>query len=118
MGILRPPDVGGRSEHKEGRAWDWRVCSACQGRDAAELLDWLLASDGLGRPCAAARRFGLMYIIWDSRIWGSYAALDGWRAYEGPNPHADHVHFSFSWKGATGTTSWWHEAPVVQSPLR
>lgn len=115
MGILRPAQAAGRSEHKEGRAWDWRVCRECQNREAAELLGWLLAPDHLGRPCAAARRFGLMYIIWDSRIWGAYLASDGWRTYEGPDLHVDHVHFSFSWKGAMGATSWWGEAPVAQT---
>ncbi|MFE0020190.1 hypothetical protein [Amycolatopsis sp. NPDC059021] len=112
-GINRPEDVPGRSEHKEGRAWDWGVHRDTQGELARELLGWLLAPDADGNAFAAARRFGIMYMIWDSRIWGSYAAEDGWRPYTGPNPHIDHVHFSFSRRGALGLTSWWQPRPVA-----
>ncbi|MGW5049820.1 hypothetical protein [Actinokineospora sp. NPDC004072] len=115
MGITRAPEVAGVSEHKEGRAWDWRVCRECQGDLASALLGWLLAPDAQGRPHAAARRFGVMYLIWDSRIWGSYAAEQGWRPYGGANPHIDHVHFSFSRLGAAGRTSWWRAADVIGS---
>ncbi|WP_328608967.1 hypothetical protein OG943_07555 [Amycolatopsis sp. NBC_00345] len=107
LGIVRPADAPGRSEHKEGRAWDWKVCRGTQGELADELLSWLLAADRHGNPFAAARRFGIMYLIWDSRIWAAYAADQGWRPYAGPHPHTDHVHFSFSRPGARGETSWW-----------
>ncbi|CAM5644977.1 hypothetical protein [Streptomyces purpurascens] len=117
LGITRPFDAPGRSEHKEGRAWDWRVCRACQGDLAAELLDWLLAPDALGYAHAAARRLGVMYVIWDSRIWGSYAADEGWRPYGGPNPHVDHLHFSFSRQGALARTSWWQPRPAPRLPV-
>jgi hypothetical protein len=112
LGINRHSDAPGRSEHKEGRAWDWKVCQNCQGTLATDLLSWLLAPDSHGHPFAAARRFGIMYIIWDSRIWGAYSANEGWRPYNGPNPHTDHVHFSFSWRGALGKTSWWTTKPT------
>lgn len=111
-GINRRADRPGVSEHKEGRAWDWRVCRDCQGDLADALLGWLLGDDESGNPFAAARRLGIMYVIWDSRIWGAYAADEGWRAYNGPNPHVDHVHFSFSWAGALGLTSWWSRLPA------
>lgn len=114
LGINRRAEVPGRSEHKEGRAWDWQVCRQCQGDLASEMLDWLLAPDDQGRPFAAARRFGIMYMIWDSRIWGSYAAEQGWRPYSGPNRHTDHVHFSFSWRGALGMSSWWRRANLLR----
>lgn len=107
FGINRPLEAPGRSEHKEGRAWDWRVCGECQRGSVETFLGWLLSRDAHGNEFAAARRFGIMYMIWDSRIWGSYAAEQGWRPYGGPNPHVDHVHFSFSWCGALGRTSWW-----------
>lgn len=106
-GIRRPCASGPRSEHKEGRAWDWRVSAADQAEVADELLDWLLAPDERGNQHAAARRWGVMYMIWDHRIWGAYAADEGWRPYRGPDPHVDHVHFSFSWDGALCRTSWW-----------
>ena len=48
-----------------------------------------------------------MYVIWNKRIWGSYAASSGWRAYGGASPHTDHVHISLSRAGASGATSFW-----------
>ena len=105
MGISRGCDVGGASEHKEGRAWDWGVTPEEQA--AAWLLEWLLATDEQGNDFAMARRFGMMYIIFDGQIWGSYQADQGWRVYDGASPHTDHVHFSFSWDGALQRTSYW-----------
>ncbi|MGC9669701.1 hypothetical protein ACNTMW_24525 [Planosporangium sp. 12N6] len=117
LGITRAPDVPGLSEHKEGRAWDWQVCRNCQSGLAETLLLWLLAPDLHGHAHAAARRFGIMYMIWDSRIWGAYAAEAGWRPYTGLNPHVDHVHFSFSRLGALGRSSWWTSTSLdVASP--
>jgi hypothetical protein len=60
-----------------------------------------------------ARRLGVMYIIHNRRIWGSYRAGEGWRPYVGANPHTDHVHFSFSWAGARKQTSYWDGTPVT-----
>ena len=77
----------------------------------------LLAGDAAGHPYANARRLGIMYIIWNNQIWGSYRAGEGWRAYgqcaAHPEPgydascHRDHIHFSLSWAGAQGRTSFW-----------
>ncbi|MDQ6648624.1 MAG: peptidoglycan-binding protein, partial [Actinomycetota bacterium] len=106
---------GAVSEHSEGRAWDWRVSSR-DPRDRARaeaLLGWLLAADGQGHRAAMARRLGIMYIIFDSRIWGSYYDEQGWRPYTGASPHTDHVHFSFSWAGAWGRTSYWSGRPAA-----
>jgi hypothetical protein len=109
LGIVRACKVGGSSEHKEGRAWDWGV-SAYDASDRArvgDLMGWLLATDRYGNKHAIARRLGIQYVIWNKRIWGSYAASSGWRKYTGPNPHTDHVHFSFTWAGANRQTSFW-----------
>ncbi len=109
LGIVRACDVGGRSEHKEGRAFDWGV-NASSTRDVAavnDLFKWLFATDRYGNRHAMARRLGIQYIIWNRKIWSSYAVADGWRAYTGASPHTDHVHFSFSWPGARMTTSYW-----------
>ena len=108
-GITRGCSVGGRSEHKEGRAWDWAV-SAHDRPDAAKasaLLTWLLQKDARGKKYGNARRLGIMYIIWNRRIWIAAQATDGWRPYTGANPHTDHVHFSFGWAGAMRRTSFW-----------
>ncbi len=107
-GIVRACHLGGRSEHKEGRAWDWRVDAADpkQRAQAHDLLRWLFASDALGNRAANARRVGLMYLIHDRKIWSAYGAGTGWRPYTGPNPHTDHMHMSFSRAGAKAQTSW------------
>jgi hypothetical protein len=109
-GISRDCTVGGVSEHKEGRAWDWML-RADRPEDVAkadDLLTWLLATDAHGNKHAMARRLGVMYIIWNRKVWESYAPDDGWTDYTGSNPHTDHIHFSFSWDGALERTSWWN----------
>jgi hypothetical protein len=120
-GIVRGCTVGGASEHKEGRAWDWRV-SASNPEHVAQvddLMTWLLAPDELGNDGAMARRLGVMYVIWDSRIWKSYQASRGWQPYAGASPHTDHVHLSFSWAGALAETSYWSGkvSRVLQRPV-
>jgi hypothetical protein len=114
-GISRACSIGGRSEHKEGRAWDWAVTVSSPSDRAAtrRVFDWLLRADSGGRRFAMARRLGVMYIIHNRRIWGSYRADEGWRRYVGANPHTDHVHFSFSWAGARKQTSHWDGTPVT-----
>jgi hypothetical protein len=114
-GISRDCSVGGRSEHKEGRAWDWGVAANDPARRAAahKVFHWLFRADALGRRFAMARRLGVMYVIYNRRIWGSYRAADGWRPYVGANPHTDHAHFSFSWAGARKQTSYWDGSPVT-----
>jgi hypothetical protein len=119
-GITRSCTVAGASEHKEGRAWDWRVSTANpeHDRQVADLTAWLLAPDQHGNTAAMARRLGIMYMIWDSKVWKSYQADRGWQRYTGGSPHTDHVHFSLSWAGAYGRTSYWTGtvSPVVQPP--
>lgn len=111
------------SEHFDGRAWDWAVAArvSWQKADADALVGWLTASNGL-----MARRLGVMYIVWNDRIWGVYRPSDGWRNYNGcptgdvTGCHEDHVHFSFGWAGAQQRTSWWtgKPAPVDYGPCR
>ncbi len=116
-GITRGCNDGGTSEHKEGRAWDWKV-SVNNPEDVAAvntLFAWLFATDQYGHQFAMARRLGIMYIIWNHRIWGAYNAAEGWRPYTGtPNPHTDHVHFSFYWIGANQQTSFWRYVQSCQ----
>jgi hypothetical protein len=114
-GILRGCRVGGRSEHKEGRAWDWMVNAhnPTQKAQADELLAWLLATDEHGNRHALARRFGVMYIIWNRKVWKAYRPNDGWQPYSGANPHTDHVHFSLGWDGAKQRTSFWTASSLL-----
>jgi len=119
-GIVRACTVAGASEHKEGRAWDWRVTTSnpTHVKQVAEFTSWLLAPDEHGNAAAMARRLGIMYMIWDSKIWKSYQADKGWQRYTGASPHTDHVHFSLSWAGAYAKTSYWTRtvAPVMSGP--
>ncbi|HEV2754303.1 MAG TPA: hypothetical protein VG318_00810 [Actinomycetota bacterium] len=119
-GIGRDCSYGGQSEHKEGRAWDWGVSAADATHRGyvADLIEWLSATDRYGNDDAMARRLGVMYLIWNKRIWFPYG---GWRTYctmkkgvcvgddgGARSPHTDHVHFSFTWAGARKETSFWH----------
>ena len=109
LGISRSCSVGGKSEHKEGRAFDWGM-NARNATDRAQvkaLMEWLLKTDAYGNRYAMARRLGIQYMIWNRRIWGAYSAGSGWRKYTGSNPHTDHVHFSLSWAGARKNSSFW-----------
>jgi hypothetical protein len=110
LGISRSCGVGGKSEHKEGRAFDWGVSvhRAADRKAVNDLMRWLLKTDRFGNRHAMARRLGIQYMIWNGRIWGAYAAGSGWRKYTGANPHTDHVHFSLSWAGARKKTSFWN----------
>ena len=119
IGISRPCSSGGRSEHKEGRALDWSMNANKAGDRAKvnDLFSWLFARDAKGNPHAMARRLGIMYIIWDRKIWSSWTGR--WNVYcvqkngkcRSPSTgnvlhaHRDHVHFSFSWPGARRRTS-------------
>jgi len=118
LGIVRDCDVGGQSEHKEGRAWDWRL-DATSAEDLARANDfftWLLATDQYGNAYAILRRLGIMYMIFNRKIFKAYQADRGWQDYGGPNPHTDHVHFSQSRAAALRQTSWWTGSPVLGDP--
>jgi hypothetical protein len=109
-GITRDCAADGISEHKEGRAWDWKVNVNDPQAVAAvnTLFKWLFATDKYGHKNAMITRLGIMYIIWDQKIWGAYRASDGWRPYSGVSEHTDHVHFSFYWIGANKQTTFWN----------
>ncbi|HEY3408626.1 MAG TPA: hypothetical protein VGK53_10700 [Propionicimonas sp.] len=114
-GISRGCGVGTTSEHKEGRALDWRmsVRSASQRKRVGKALAWLTANNG-----EAAYRLGVMYIIWNQHIWSLYYPELGWRKMADRGSvtanHKNHVHISLSWDGAMKQTSWWTGVPVTQ----
>jgi hypothetical protein len=125
-GITRPCD-GTVSEHAEGRALDWGMDYRVPAMrtDGKTLMTWLLATDGYGNKFAMAKRLGIMYIIWNKQIYGS------WNDYKakpyacgaGTDPtacHVDHMHFSFSWPGAKAQTSFFTgkvlPEPVISRP--
>jgi hypothetical protein len=108
---------GNRSEHYDGRAVDWMnsVRNPTQAAQAAAVLSYLFRTDKYGNTFANARRMGVMYIIWDNRIWGAWNGK--WSDYNGcaktPAPgmdnacHRNHMHISLSWAGALGRTEYW-----------
>ena len=116
------------SEHFDGRAVDWmrsvRVPAEKEMADA--FVAWLLAPAADGTPHEMARRLGIMYIIWDSRMIRMYDPGRGWTEYNNcldparsgtsldTTCHRNHVHMSMSWDGAAGITSWWTGAAQTQ----
>ncbi len=117
--IPRGCNVGGQSEHKEGRAIDWMtdVRKAQERANAEAFLTWLMGPDATGRPYGNAIRLGVMYIGWNDRIWRGYEIDRGWTELKGcfskpekssdTTCHRNHIHISLTWDGATGTNSFW-----------
>jgi hypothetical protein len=102
------------SEHNDGRALDW-MNSAANTKDRRQVrsfIDWVLARDEFGNPHAMAHRLGIMYMIWNKKIWRAYAP-GGWEPYTGSVPHTDHIHISLSLDGASGRTSFWTGTPLA-----
>lgn len=113
----------GTSEHKDGRAFDWGLLASdpAEAAIAQQFLDWALKAGPDGKPYYNARRLGIMYLIWNGRIWGSYTTTNGgWKPYSGAVPHTDHIHISLSWNGAMKRTSFWTGtvAPTDYGPCR
>lgn len=116
--IAAPCDKHTVSEHQEGRAVDWMVDVRVRSerRLARSFLDDLFDRDGHDNPDAMARRMGVMYVIWNDKIW---SAWDGFRPHPYLNGgckklskcsitlrHRDHVHVSLTRKAGIGDTSW------------
>ncbi|MEQ4206187.1 hypothetical protein [Actinopolymorpha sp. B9G3] len=107
--IARPCSSSSINEHKEGRALDvaFNAFNASSRKNANDFLYWLLRPDVHGNRHAFARRLGIMYVIWNRKMWRAYRPDAGWLWYTGSNPHTDHIHLSFSWAGARRETTWW-----------
>jgi len=93
-----------------------------QQAKATAFLDWLLAPGAGGWKAAMARRMGIMYIGWNNQIWRAYHPM-GWGELKGcfskksasydTYCHRDHIHFSMTWDGAAGLTSYWDGSAQV-----
>jgi len=131
MWIPRGCSVGGQSEHKEGRALDWmrNRNDPEQNRQVLHFLEWLTMPGADGQPAANARRLGVMYLLWDDRIWRAYDQGRGWAelrtcltdparraARYNTDCHRDHLHISLSWEGGAGLTSFWTGAARTMAP--
>jgi len=129
MGMMRACGAGGRSEHKDGRAFDWAadVRRKAQRRAAYDFIHKALATDEAGNAHALARRMGIMYLIYDDTIWSSYRDF-------APRPylnsgckqrkkcsrtlrHLNHVHISLGLAGAAAQTSWYRDRNVPSHPV-
>ena len=110
---------GGSSEHKDGRAIDWTMDATRKAhrRGVQRFLDRVLATDRAGNPHALARRMGIMYVIWNDRMWASYDRFEV-KPYRSSSckrlsqcpatlRHRDHVHISLSKAGGRAATSWY-----------
>ena len=108
-GITRPCD-GTISEHSEGRALDWGMDyrNTAMRADGQAVINWLFATDKFGNQHAIARRLGIMYVIWNHKIYGSWDKYAPAPYTCGTDPtacHVDHIHFSLDWAGARAQTS-------------
>lgn len=113
--ISRGCNTPGTSEHEEGRALDFEanIDNPLQYAQARQLLRYLTKRNGFH-----AKRWGIMYIIYNKQIWAQYRPW--WRrmADRGNkvDNHQDHIHFSFTWNGAVKQSAYWTGA--VRSPDR
>ena len=110
---------GSVSEHKEGRAIDWVLDAdrKADRRKAKAFLTAVFATDADGNTHAIARRMGIMYVIWNDHLYGSYRKFEA-RDYLASScksrdtcsktlRHRDHMHISLSRAGGRGDTSWY-----------
>jgi hypothetical protein len=129
MGMMRACTSGGRSEHKDGRAFDWKadVRKKATRKAAYDFIRKALATDAAGNAHALARRMGIMYLIYDDTIWSSYydfrprpylnAGCKKRRKCSRTLRHLDHVHISLGYAGAAAQTSWYRTRGVPAEPV-
>jgi hypothetical protein len=117
--ISRPCRSGGRSEHKEGRAFDW-VLDARRKKHrlvARGFLRAAFAEDRQGNEHSRARRMGIMYIIWNDHMYSAWdrfekedylsSSCKRRKTCSASLRHRNHMHISLTRKGGRGETSWY-----------
>ncbi len=124
------------SGHDNGTALDWmmNIKDPVEYANATSFLDWLLATDKYGNAHANLRRLGIMYVVYNNKIFRGYRASAGWTDYHvtvngvktpcsqltatsyNTTCHRDHVHMSWSQDGAYQRTTHW-TAPTVEPVL-
>ena len=107
------------SEHKEGRAFDWtlRARSARDRARAARFLQRIVATGPSGEHAELARRMGVMYVIWNDRMYAAYrqfqprpylsSSCKTYKLCSRTLRHRDHMHISLTRNGGMGRTSWY-----------
>lgn len=73
------------SDHPKGRALDFMINNIKNGKSTGDAL----ANDVIRNYKA----WNVKYVIWNRYIWQPGR---GWKKYNGPSPHTDHVHVSFN----------------------
>jgi hypothetical protein len=73
------------SDHPKGRALDYMINNIKDGHKVGTAL----ANDLIKNY----KSWNIKYVIWNRYIW---SPGKGWRKYNGPSPHTDHVHASFN----------------------
>jgi hypothetical protein len=119
LGISRSCKIGGTSEHKEGRAFDWALdaTSKADRKLAMWFIDKVREPDPHGNTDALARRMGIMYILWNDHSWSA------WNGYDKTDylssscksvkkcsvtlRHRNHVHISLTRAVGRGELSWY-----------
>lgn len=124
-GTLRSCRSGGQSEHKDGRAFDWTLDATSIDDDATAqaFITEAFADDEIGDTDALARRMGIMYVIWNDKIYSAWYGFEprkylnaGCRTRKTCSAtlrHRDHMHISLSKAGSMGKTSWYAEQPAA-----
>ncbi len=86
---IRPCTAPGVTEHKDGRAIDYMLNATNPTSKAVAdaVLKWLLATDAHGNKHAMARRMGIMYMLFNNRVWRAYRTPTLWQpqVYGGKN---------------------------------
>jgi murein DD-endopeptidase MepM/ murein hydrolase activator NlpD len=70
------------SDHSTGNAVDIMTSNKKLGNEIAEYMK------------VNSQALNVKYIIWNHQIWSTQRKREGWRSYNGVNPHTDHVHVS------------------------
>lgn len=112
----------GYSFHSDGRGLDLALhrSKPAQFKVARQLIDLLLAPDSTGEPAALARRIGIQEIIYSCGYWSASSGrfvryfLCEERTGNATVEHRDHVHLSFTRRGAAAQSSFWR--PVSSVP--
>jgi hypothetical protein len=82
-----------KSDHNDGNAFDLT-------HDPAHGVD----CTNLSRQVILDSR--VTYVIWNRQIFNRQRAAEGWRPYDGPNPHDHHMHVSISASARNDVSKW------------
>lgn len=81
------------SVHGDGRAGD--LGNPVGAAWAQDLANWLMANSA---------ELGVQCVIHNRKIWSSTYARDGWKPYNGVDPHTGHIHVELTWAAAASLT--------------